>query len=123
MELSDLTRAANRLVNGAEKSPGAALATIIDHAHQATNNLQEIKRPHNGAEPDEKEINMGKPITLPPLTTEQELKLKRFFETTGDFMNAEIKVSTRTIMVVEPPDDRPDVKIVVQKVVASIKPA
>lgn len=121
MELSDLTRAANRLVSGAEKNPGTALALIIDYAHKATNSLQEIKRPQNGAAMDEQEIVMGKPITLPPLTTEQEAKLKRFFETTGEFMNADIKVSTRTIMVVEPPDDRPDVKVVVQKVIASLK--
>lgn len=63
---------------------------------------------------------MAKPITLPPLTAEQEAKLKRFFETTSEFMDTEIKITTRTIMVVEPPEDRPDVAIVVQKAVASL---
>ena len=120
MDLSDLTRAANRLASGAEKNPGAALATIIDHAHRATNSLQEISKPQNGAQSEEKELEMGKLITLPPLTAEQEAKLKRFFDTTGEFMNADIKVSTKTIMVVETPDDRQDVTIVVQKVVASL---
>ena len=120
MDISDLTRAANRLVSGAEKNPGTALAMIIDYAHKATNSLQEIKRPQNGAALDEQETDMGKPITLPPLTVEQEAKLKRFFETTGEFMNAEIKVSTRTIMVVEPPEDRPDVRVVVQKIAAGL---
>lgn len=121
MELSDLTRTANRLVSGTEKAPGAALALIIDHAYKATNSLQDITRPRNSAGPDEQELDMTKTITLPPLTVEQEARLKRFFETTGEFMNAEIKVSTRSIMVVDLPEDRPDVTTVVQKIVASLK--
>lgn len=62
-----------------------------------------------------------KKITLPPMSVEQEAKVKRLFETIGEYMGCDIQLDSAVILEASIPDERKDVLIVAQKLVQSLK--
>ena len=57
-----------------------------------------------------------KVIDFPPTNPEGEAKLKRFLETTAEFMHADIQVETAIVLIAKIPANRSDVYTVLSRI-------
>jgi len=65
-------------------------------------------------------MNTGiKRIEFPPMDAQEQAKLKRFLETTSEFMGADVETETMTVVVAKVDVERKDIVTVLSRVQAA----